>query len=132
MVPVTVTVTGFDVVVVPAESVARAVKATLAGPVALGVQLTEYGGVELVPILVVPAKNSTEAILRPVPAVALAVTLTAVPAGTEPVGAVIATVGAATTVVLTAGDDVAVVRLLSVTRAVSANVPTALGRQVAE
>ncbi len=77
------------------------------------------------------SKNCTLATLKPVPAAAVAVIVVAVPAGSEAfaLGLEIATVGAATTVTVTAGD-VTTLFSESVTRAVTDCDPAAVGTQV--
>jgi len=115
----TVTLTVDEVTVVPAESVARAVKATV--PTALGVQVVEYGEeVTAAPTWVPLAKNETDEIVAPPTGVALAVIVTPVPiVALEPVeGAVNDTVVGVTAVIATP-LEVTVVPAESITRAVS-------------
>ena len=86
------------------------------------------------PTVVVPARKSTRATVAVPTAAALAVISVAAPSATlaPATGAVNATVGTpAATVTLTA-DDVIVVPLDSVTRAVNETVPVAVGVQSKE
>jgi hypothetical protein len=88
-----VTDTAALVVAMPQLSVARAVR--LCMPVLVGVQLIEWGAAVSSPILVLPSKNSTRAI---VPSLSFAVALTVSGVPTLPVpppaGALNATLGA--------------------------------------
>ena len=81
-----------------------------------------------VPIEELFSKNCTLATLRPTPAVAFAVTVTGVPAGSDELaaGLEIETVGAADTVTETA-DDVTTLPSESVTRAVTDCAPVVVG-----
>lgn len=126
----TVTLTPAEVIALPKLSVTRAVKVT--APVAVGLQATVYGLVVAVPREVVPAKNSTDTTVAPLPAVAVAVTLTKPPTVEVELaaGPVTATVGEVT-VTLTA-LDVAVEPFESVTFAVREAVPAAVGVQAIE
>lgn len=132
---VTLTPTTDDVAVAPPESVTRAVRDT--GPAAAGDHVVVYGALNAVPMAVLPARKSTREIVFPVPGVAVAVSVTTDPVGTEVplLGAVKETVGetvgVAETVTLT-GDDVTGAPLESVTRAVNETVPAAVGVQLTE
>ena len=127
----TVTATAAEVMTAVLESVTRAVSDT--APVAVGVQLTVEvapdTGLLTVPTSVAPAKKSTLEIV-PLAAVATALRETADPsvAPEPPAGAVSATVGAVT-LTLTV-EEVTIVPLESVTLAVSAVIPEAVGVQL--
>ena len=128
-VPVTVVDTAFEVTIVPDESVTRAVIRVV--PAVAGVQLSVHVEPLSVPLpMDVPfEKNSTPETVSPVPTVVLAESVVTAPT-VAPAGTVSETVGAAATVTLTAGDDVAVAKLLSVTLAVISDVPALVGRHV--
>lgn len=125
-----VTATAVEVTTAPAESVTRAVIET--EPAEAGIHETVYGEEFAVPTSAVPAKKSTFEIVAGETAVAVAVSPTLVPTTTAApeVGAEMAIVGPVT-FTLTA-VEVATVPLVSVTRAVSALMPVALGDQVTE
>lgn len=130
---VTFTFTALEVTTAPVESVTRAVRATT--PEADGDQVMEYGAVKVVPMTAVPARNSTRVTVAAPGAVAVAVRLTEVPSATElpVVGAVRVMVGADDTGTTTfTTDEVTVVPLESVTRAVRAKTPDAEGDHVTE
>ena len=118
----------------PLESVTRAVSDAI--PAAVGVQEKLYVepavGAKAVPTTVVPERKSTRATVVPLLATAVALTVAAVPSvSDEPlVGAVSETVGTpAATVTLTV-EEVMAAPLESVTRAVSAAAPVAVGVQL--
>ncbi|MCX6950592.1 MAG: hypothetical protein NTV51_00145 [Verrucomicrobia bacterium] len=123
------TLTALEVTAAPFESVAFAVRETVAA--AVGVQVTEFdepdAGPTTVPTSVVPAKNSTLASVAVPTAVAVAVSVTAeLTLTVEPAeGAVNETLGAVT-LTLTA-VEVTVTPLESVTRAVREVMPAAVG-----
>jgi hypothetical protein len=127
----TFTLTAAEVPVNPAESVTRAVNAT--GPNVFGVQETVYGEEAAAPKLVLPAKYSTCVTTAPALADAVAVRLM----GTSTAmllllaGEVIDAVGCAVTVIVI-GNEVSVLLLESITRAVIEKFPAAVGVQVIE
>lgn len=125
---VTVTFTADDVTATKLESVAVAVSAT--DSALAGIHETENGAVVSMPIETPFAKNCTLATLSGAPAVAVAFTFTAVPATreAEAAGALIETVGAATTVTAIAAE--VALPFVSVTRAVIDALPVAVGVQV--
>jgi hypothetical protein len=127
----TVTLTADDVIVVPLESVTRAVNETL--PVEVGVHVTVNGAELEVPRRVVPAKKSTLVTVAGATGVAVAVRDVETPRVTTAPesGFERATVGALLVTVTLTMPEVATTPLESVTRAVSAAAPVALGTQVA-
>ena len=123
----TVTLTALDVITAVLESVTRAVRET--APIAVGVQSKVYGAVVSVPTSVAPAKKSTLVTVAAPTALAVAVSVTGVPrVAPEPAaGAVSAMLGAVTlTFTIT---DVIETPFESVTRAVRAVMPAAVGVQ---
>jgi hypothetical protein len=126
----TVTATAGEVTKAPFESVTRAVNE--AAPNAVGVQFTEKGAVVAVSISVVPTKNSTFVTVAGATGVEVAVSATATPSVTpEPaVGLVMATLGAVTFTFTT--EEVTAVPFVSVTLAVRAMMPAAVGIQLTE
>ena len=131
----TVTLTAAEVVTAELPSVTRAVREK--GPAVVGVQLTvdatPEAGALTVPTSVVPAKKSTLATVVPTLA-AVAVRAIGVTIGrvkiAPAVGAVRMTVGAVTFTLTMA--EVTAVPLESVTRAVNAATPEAVGVHVVE
>ena len=130
----TLTLTVDEVTAVPLESVTRAVSVVI--PAAVGVQEKLYVepvvGAKAVPTTVVPERKSTRVTVVPLLAAAVALNVAAVPSVSDAplVGAVRETVGTpAATVTLTA-EEVMVAPLESVTRAVSAAAPVAVGVQL--
>ena len=115
----TVTLTADEVTVVPAESVARAVNATV--PTALGVQVVVYGeDVTAAPTWVPLAKKVTDEIVAPPIGVALAVNATPVPTvAVEPLDGAVNDTAVPASAVTAMPPEVTVVPAESVTLAVS-------------
>jgi hypothetical protein len=127
---VTVTFTLAVVTWVPLESVTRAVSAVT--PEAVGVHVVEYGAASEEPTIVVPTRKSTRVTVTPAAAVAVAVSVGAVPRATElPFTWLVRTiVGTEVATVTLTADEVVAAVLLSVTRAVSDTAPLAVGVQL--